>query len=132
MHPQQNPQVYPCCFIFNSCLLPLCTRHDPRVTLDSQEPLSGIIKAASLIMHSPLLLIHFSISKPITIVEELEDQRLWPDAAMPQTSVPNKFLLGFYFFSSYFYHYCICLSFLPSHHHPLSLKCERRAERMKG
>ena len=56
---EQSPKVYPCRFIFNSCPLASCIRYDPRVTPDARELPPGVVEATSLIMHSPLLSIHF-------------------------------------------------------------------------
>ena len=49
----------PCHFIFNSCPLPSHTWCDSKVTLDVQKPPPRVVKAASLIIHSPLLSIRF-------------------------------------------------------------------------
>ena len=58
-YPQRGQRIYPRHFIFNSCPLPPHTWYNPRVTPNTQGPPPRIVKAVSLIMHSPLLSIHF-------------------------------------------------------------------------
>ena len=61
---------------------------------------------------------HPSVSKPITVVEGLRDQRLRSDAAKLQTSVsgPTNFLLGLFSLSSFASPCFICLFVLTSHY----------------
>ena len=75
--------------------------------------------------------LHLSVSKYIIAVEELRDQRLWPNVVMPRISVsgPTNFRFAFSFFLTLF-PLVSCPFFLTVHYPLLFIKCESSAERM--